>query len=72
MILFSWAIVTTHESSNASPMLVSPYKLDILGIVIAAFGGIIIAIFYHNWGSKYMTKPYRNTIVDLLIGWVYR
>jgi hypothetical protein len=65
-------MVTTHESSDASPMLVSPCELDVPGVVIAAFGGILTAIFYCNLGSKYITKSYRSTIVDLSMGWVYR
>ena len=64
--------MTTHESSNASPMLVSLCELDVLGIVITAFSGILLTIFYRNLGSEYITKPYRGTTVDLLMGWVYR
>ena len=46
MTLFSWAIVTTYESTNASPMLVSSCELNILGMVVIAayFGGILFAI----------------------------
>ena len=58
MTLFSWAIVTTYESTNVSPMLVSSCKLDVPGIVVmACFGGILFAIFYRNLGSKCVTKP---------------
>ena len=46
MTLFSWAIVTIYESTDASPILVSSYKLDILGVVVVAayFGGILSII----------------------------
>ena len=56
----SWAIVTTYESTNASPILVLSCELDVLGIVVitACFGGMLLALFYHNLGSKYIIKPY--------------
>ena len=58
MMLFSWAIMTTCESTDASPMLVSPYELDVPGVVVVAcFGGILFAMFYRDRGSEYMTKP---------------
>ena len=60
MTLFSWAMVTTYESTNASPMLVSSCELDVPGIVVimAYFGGILLAMFYRNLGSECVTKPY--------------
>ena len=69
MILFSWAIVTTRESSDTSPMLVSPCELDVPGVVIMAyFSDILLAIFYYNLGSECIIKPYRGTTVDFLMG----
>ena len=66
-------MVTTHESSNASPMLVSPCELNVPGVVvIVAFSGILLIISYRNCGSEYITKPYRGTRVDSLMGWVCR
>ena len=59
--------MTTHESSDTSPMLVSSCELDVPGIVIMAFGGILLTIFYYNLGSEYIIKPYRGTTVDFLI-----
>ena len=60
--------MTTYESTNASPMLVSSCELNILGIVVimAYFGGILLAIFYYNLSSKYITKPYRKYYGGLL------
>ena len=69
MTLFSWAIVTTYESTDVSPILVSPCELDVLGIVIMAyFGGILFAIFYYDRSSEYMTKPYGKCHSGLLNG----
>ena len=46
MILFSWPIVTTHESSNTSLMLVSSCELNVLGVIVIAayFGGMLLTI----------------------------
>ena len=69
MTLFSWAIVTIYESTNASPMLVLPCELNVPGVVIMAyFSGILFTIFYHNCGSKCVTKPYRKYHSRLLNG----
>ena len=70
MIFFSWAIVTTCESTDALPILVSPYELDVPGVVVVmAFGGILLILsFYCNYSSKYIIKPYRSATVDLSIG----
>ena len=70
MILFSWAMVTTYESTDALPMLVSSCKLDVPGVVVimACFGGILSVIFYHNLGSKYIIKPYGKCHSGLLNG----
>ena len=69
MTLFSWAIVTTYESTDASPMLVLPCELNIPGVVIIAyFSSILFAIFYHNLSSKCITKPYRKCHGGLLNG----
>ena len=66
-------MVITCESTNASPILVLSRELNVPGVVIMAyFGGILFTIFYRDQGSKYMTKPYRSTTVDFLMGWVYR
>ena len=69
MTLFSWAIVTTCESTDASPMLVLSCELDVLGIVIMTyFSGILFAVSYYNLGSKYITSLIGNTTVDSLMG----
>ena len=68
MIFFSQAIVTTHESSNTSPILVSLCKLNIPGIVVVmAFSGILLYYSYHNRGSEYMMKPYREYYSRLIL-----
>ena len=73
MTLFSWAIVTTCESTDASPMLVLSCELDVPGVVIMAyFSGILFAVFYRDLGSKYMISLVGNATVDSLMGWVYR
>ena len=69
MTLFSWAIVTTCESTNASPMLVSPCELDVPGMVVMAyFGGILFTMFYCDRGSKCVIKPYGKCHGGLLNG----
>ena len=62
--------MTTYKSTDALPILVSPCELDVLGVVViaACFGGILSAVFYCNRSSKYITKPYRGTTVDLSLG----
>ena len=73
MTLFSWAMVTTYESTNASPMLVLSCELDVPGVVIMAyFSSILLIIFYCNLGSKCVISLMGNATVDSLIGWVYR
>ena len=73
MTLFSWAIVTTYESTDASPMLVLSCELDVPGVVImACFGGILFTIFYRDLGSECVTSLMGNATVDSLMGWVYR
>ena len=62
-------MVTTYESTNASPMLVSFCELNVPGVVIMAyFGSILFTIFYHDRGSEYMTKPYGKCHGGLLNG----
>ena len=52
-------MVTTCESTDASPMLVLFCELDVPDVVIMAyFGGILLTISYHNLSSEYITKPY--------------
>ena len=69
MTLFSWAMVTTCESTNASPMLVLSCELNVLGIVVmACFSGILSIIFYRDLGSKCVTKPYGKYHGGLLNG----
>ena len=65
-------MVTISESINASPMLVSSREFDAPGVVPAAFSGMLLIMFYRNLSSKCVTKPYRSTTVDFLMGWVYR
>ena len=69
MTLFSWAIVTTYESTDASPMLVLSCELDVPGVVVVAcFSGILFAIFYRDRGSKCIIKPYGKCHGGLLNG----
>ena len=69
MMLFNWAIVTIYESTDVSPMLVLSCELDVLGIVVmACFGGILLAIFYRDLGSKCIIKPYGKCHGGLLNG----
>ena len=48
-----------------SAILVSLLSLDpkvvtaVNGVVTSAFGGILFNFFYYNYGSNYITKPYR-------------
>jgi hypothetical protein len=45
-------------------MLVSSPNLNIVaavdGVVVYAFGGILFDFLYYNYGSNYITKPYRK------------
>jgi hypothetical protein len=54
--------VTTCELALA--MLVSLPDLDVVaavdGVVVYAFGGILFDFLYRNYGSNYITKPYRK------------
>ena len=63
-------MVTTLKSP--SPILVSPLipkvVIAIGGVIVGAFSGILSNFFYRNYSSKYITKPYRSTTVDLLLG----
>ena len=57
---------------SASDIIVSPPNLKVVatidGVITGAFGGILFDFFYYNYSSNYITNPYRNTIVKLLIG----
>ena len=62
-------MVTTCESTDASPMLVLFYKLNVPGVaVMAYFGGILLIIFYRDLGSECVTSLMGNTTVDSLMG----
>ena len=45
-------------------MLVSSPNLDIVtavdGVIVCAFSGILFDFLYYNYGSDYITKPYRK------------
>ena len=45
-------------------MLVSPPNPKVItlniGVVVAAFGGILFDFFYRNRSSNYITEPYRK------------
>ena len=45
-------------------MLVSSLLLNIvaavIGVVVNAFGGILLDFFYYNYSSNYITEPYRK------------
>ena len=62
-------MVTTLKS--LSPILVSllipKVVIAVGGVVVGAFSGILFN-FYYNRSSKYITKPYRSTTVDSLLG----
>ena len=50
-------------------MLLSPYKLDVLGIiVITPFSGILLLYIYYDYSSEYIIKPYRKYYSGLIIG----
>ena len=57
-------------------ILVSPLVPKVVaavkGVVTGAFGSMLFNFFYYNLSSNYITEPYRSTIVDSLIGGVYR
>ena len=45
-------------------ILVSPLVLNkvaaTISVIVAAFSGILFDFFYYNYGSNYITKPYRK------------
>ena len=45
-------------------MLVSPSNPKVvaanINVVVAAFSGILFDFFYRNYGSNYITEPYRK------------
>ena len=45
-------------------MLVSLLALNmvtaVIGVVVAAFSGMLFNFFYYNRGSNYITEPYRK------------
>ena len=49
-----------------SAILVSSLNLDlevvaaVNGVVTGAFSGILFDFFYYNYGSNYITEPYRE------------
>ena len=54
-----------------SLILVSPLVPKVIttvkGVVTSAFGGMLFNFFYRNYGSKYVTKPYRKYYGGLVI-----
>jgi hypothetical protein len=54
--------VTTYKSALA--ILVSLLNLNVIttinSVMVCAFGGILFNFFYYNYGSNYITKPYRK------------
>ena len=62
-ISLSWPIVTTCESVSA--ILVSPPNPEPIAVVsVNCFSSILLAV-YSNRSSKCVTRPYRDTTVDL-------
>ena len=63
-------MVTTLKSPL--PILVSllipKVVITVGGVIVGAFGGILFNFLYYNYSSKCITKPYRSTTVDLLLG----
>ena len=45
-------------------MLVSPPNPKVVttvnGVIVGAFGSILINFFYYNYSSNYITEPYRE------------
>ena len=56
----------------ALDIIVSPPNLKVVAavdsVVTSTFSGILFDFFYRNYSSNYITNPYRNTTVKLLIG----
>jgi hypothetical protein len=54
--------MTTYKLTSA--ILVSSPNLNIVaavdGVVVCAFGSILFNFLYYNYGSNYITKPYRK------------
>jgi len=63
-------MVTTLKS--LLPILVSPLIPKVVvaigGVVLSAFSSILFDFLYRNYSSKCVTKPYRSTTVDSLLG----
>ena len=49
---------------SPSPILVSPLMpkvvINVGGVVVSAFSGILFDFFYRNYSSKYITEPCRE------------
>ena len=57
------------------PILVSPLVPKVViavgSVIVSAFSGILFNFSYYNYSSKYITKPCKSAIVDLLLGIKY-
>jgi len=69
-ISYNYPLVTSYKL--VSSILVSLPNLKVItavnGVITGAFGGMLFNFFYYNRSSNYITTPYRNTTVDILIG----
>ena len=62
----SRSIVTNYNwLLSSSSMLVSSREVEAPSIIVGAAFGSILSTIYRNRSSNYITKPYRNTTLDL-------
>ena len=61
-ISYSCPYIIIYELVSA--ILVSPPDLKVVtavnSVVVAAFSSILFNFFYYNYGSNYITEPYRK------------
>jgi len=68
-ISYNYPLITSSELVFAILVLLPKVIIaSVVGVLTAAFGGILFNFFYYNYGSNYITTPSRSTTVDTLIG----
>jgi len=68
-ISYNYPLVTSSKSVSAILVLLPKVIIaSVVGVLTAAFSGILFNFFYYNRGSNYITTPSRSTTVGALIG----
>jgi len=68
-ISYNYPLVTSSKLVSTILVLLPKVIIaSIVGVLTAAFGGMLFDFFYRNHSSNYITTPSRSTTVDALIG----